>query len=60
VGAGLALAAERLGRRWLFYVGLGLLVVSLVLPSAAGQTLEERLANLGRHLPGGRLFRRRD
>jgi hypothetical protein len=60
VGATLALASDRLGQRWLVYVGLGLLAASLMLPSAPGQTLEERIANLGRHLPGGRLFRRRD
>ncbi len=51
VGAPLALAADRLGQRWLFYVGLALLIVGLLLPVRAGQTLGERFRNLSGHLP---------
>jgi len=60
VGASLALAAERVGSGWLFYVGLGGLVIALTLPSAPGQTLGERVRNLLAHMPGARLFLRRD
>jgi len=59
VGAPLALAADRLGRSWLFYVGVSMLVVSLALPSKPGQTVAERARNLAAHIPGARLFRRR-
>jgi hypothetical protein len=58
VGAPLALASDRLGRGWLFFVGLALLVVALALPTQPGQTLEERLRGLARHLPGARWLRR--
>jgi hypothetical protein len=60
LGAPLALAADRLGRHWLFYMGLAMLLVSLALPSASGQTLGDRARNLAAHVPGARLFRRRD
>lgn len=35
----------------MFYVGLAVLVVGLVLPARAGQTPGERLRNLAGHLP---------
>jgi hypothetical protein len=60
VGAPLALAADRLGRDWLFYIGLGMLVAALALPSKPGQTMADRAKNLASHIPGGRWFRRRD
>lgn len=59
VGAPLALAAERIGARWLSYVGLALLVVALLIPSRADQELGERLEALVDHLPGFRWFRSR-
>ena len=59
LGALLALAAERVGLGWLFYVGLAMLVIALALPAAPGQTVKERASNLLQHLPGARLFRRR-
>jgi hypothetical protein len=52
VGAPLALAAQPLGRRWLFYLGIVLLAVALVLPAEPGQTLKLRARHLVRHLPG--------
>lgn len=54
IGAPLALAARPLGAPWLFYVGLGLLLVALILPARRGQQLGERISNLARHLPGAR------
>lgn len=58
-GALLALAADRVGLDWMFYVGLAMLVIALALPATPGQSLNERAGNLVRHLPGARLFRRR-
>ncbi|NIR45965.1 MAG: hypothetical protein GWN99_16135, partial [Gemmatimonadetes bacterium] len=55
-GAPLALAADRVGWRWLFFLGLALLVVALAIPARSGQSLGERLADLLRHLPGSRWF----
>lgn len=52
IGAPLALAAQPLGRPGLFYVGLALLVIALALPAKPGQTPQERIRNLVRHLPG--------
>jgi hypothetical protein len=60
VGASLALAAERVGWSWLFYVGLAMLVIALAMPSTPGQTLKQRASNLVAHIPGARLFRRSD
>jgi len=59
IGAPLALAARPLGVSWLFYVGLLLLFVALVLPARKDQKVRERLRELVRHLPGGRWFRGR-
>jgi hypothetical protein len=58
IGAPLALAADRVGQRWLFYVGLALLVIALVIPARPGRTLGQRLDGLVRHLPGRRWLRR--
>jgi len=58
VGAPLALASSRLGQRWLFYVGLALLALALLLPARPQQTFGERMRNLVGHLPGARWFRR--
>ena len=58
VGAPLALLAEPLGRPWLFYSGLALLVVGLILPARADETLRKKLGHLFRHLPGGRWLSR--
>ena len=57
VGAPLALAADPLGQRWLFYVGLTLLVLGLAVPSRAGERPGEKLRNIVGHLPGRRWFR---
>jgi hypothetical protein len=59
VGAPLALASERLGQRLLFYLGLALLAVALVLPASQGQTFGQRARNLARFLPGARWLGRR-
>ncbi|NIN73535.1 MAG: hypothetical protein GTO46_16750 [Gemmatimonadetes bacterium] len=58
VGAPLALAADRLGQRWLFYVGLALLIIALAIPARPGQTLGQRLGSLVHRLPGSRWLRR--
>jgi hypothetical protein len=58
VGAPLALASSRLGQRWLFYVGLALLVVALALPAQPGRSFKERAGDFVRHFPGARWFRR--
>jgi hypothetical protein len=59
VGAPLALAAEPLGQRWLFFVGITLLVVVLVIPAQPGQALGERLRELAHNFPIlGRLGRK--
>lgn len=58
MGAPLALAADRVGRPWLFFVGLALLIIALLVPVRPGQTLRERLDGLVRHLPGSRWLRR--
>ncbi len=58
VGAPLALASGRLGQRWLFYVGLALLVLALALPARPGGSFKERAGDLVRHFPGARWFRR--
>jgi len=59
VGAPLALVAQPLGRRWLFYLGIVLLAVALVLPAEPGQKLKLRAWNLARHLPGASWLGRR-
>jgi hypothetical protein len=59
VGAPLALVAQPLGRHWLFYLGIVLLAVALVLPAETGQTLKGRARNLVRHLPGASWLGRR-
>ncbi|UCC74843.1 MAG: hypothetical protein JSV86_09935 [Gemmatimonadota bacterium] len=58
VGAPLALAADRIGQRWLFYVGLALLIIALAIPARPGQALRGRIDYLIRHLPGARWIRR--
>ncbi len=60
VGAPLALASVPLETRWLFYVGLALLILALALPARPGQSPRERWENVVRHLPGARWLRRRD
>lgn len=57
VGAPLALAADPLGRPWLFYIGLALLVIGLIHPVHPEETLGEKLKNIVRHLPGRRWAR---
>ncbi len=51
MGAPLALAAQPLEAPWLFWVGLALLTLALILPSRPGQTIGERLRSIFRHLP---------
>jgi hypothetical protein len=58
VGAPLALAADRLGQRWLFYLGLALLIIALAVRARPGQTLAQRWNSLVSHLPGSRWLRR--
>ncbi len=60
VGAPLALASRPLEARWLFFVGLALLIVALAIPAAPGQTPKARLRHLRRYLPGLRWLHRRD
>lgn len=59
-GAVAALLAETVGRPRLFPVGLGVVVLALVLPSYAGQTLRQKWEHLVRHLPVGRWLSKRD
>jgi len=59
IGAPLALLADRVGQRWLFYLGLVLLILALVVPARPGQTPGQRVGGLVRHLPGSRWLRRR-
>lgn len=59
-GASLALAADRIGTGWLFYVGLAMLLAALTLPTAPGQSLRDRVRNLVAHMPGARMFLGRD
>ncbi len=57
VGAPTALVATRFGPAWLFYCGLALLILALILPSESGQSLGGKLKNVARHLPGARWLR---
>lgn len=59
IGAPLALASRPLESPWLFYVGLGLLLIALALPTRSGQSARERLSNFWRHLPGANWLSRR-
>ena len=59
IGTPLALASRPLEAPWLFYTGLGLLLVALALPARRGQSSRERLSNLLRHLPGANWLSRR-
>lgn len=58
VGAPLALLAQPLELPWLFYSGLGLLVIGLILPAHAEETLREKLRKIIRHFPGSRWLSR--
>lgn len=58
VGAPLALAARPLGRPWLFYPGLALLLIGLVLPTRPGQTFRGKLRDIASHMPGKGWMRR--
>lgn len=58
VGAPLALLARPTGRPWLFYSGLALLIVGLILPARGDETLKEKLRNIVRNLPGSRWLSR--
>lgn len=60
VGAPLALASGPLGRRWLFFLGIALLVVALVLPARPGETLSDKLSAVVRHLPGSNWLKSKD
>lgn len=57
VGAPLALASAPLGRPWLFFLGISLLILALVLPTRPTETLKEKLGALARHLPGSNWFK---
>jgi hypothetical protein len=59
-GAPTALAATHLGPSWLFYCGLALLILALILPTESEQSLGKRLKNVARHLPGARWMRPRE
>lgn len=57
-GTLLALASEPLGIRWLFPVGLGVVVLALLLPARPGQSWRERWSALVGHLPLARWLRK--
>ncbi|UCF19894.1 MAG: hypothetical protein JSU87_00320 [Gemmatimonadota bacterium] len=59
IGAPLALVSGNLGQSWLFFAGLALLGVALLLPARPGVKLGERLGHLIRHLPLVGWLRRR-
>jgi hypothetical protein len=59
IGAPLALASRPLEAPWLFYAGLGLLLVALALPARRGRSTRDRLSNIWRHLPGANWLSRR-
>ncbi len=60
LGAPLALVAVSLEQTWLFFGGLAILVIALLLPARPNSDLGERLRDLARHLPGVGWLRRRD
>jgi len=57
IGAPTALVASRFGPSGLFYCGLALLILALILPSEFGESLGGKLKNVARHLPGARWMR---